>query len=61
MLSGEPLNFPWLTTAAVIGIASMLALIALASRAEILGLTALIGASVIVYVLQTRMLRGQIQ
>jgi amino acid transporter len=61
MLSGEPLNFPWLTTAAIIGIASMLALIALASRAEIAGLTAMIGASAVVYVLQTRMLRGQIQ
>jgi amino acid transporter len=54
MLSGEPLNFPWLTPAVVIGIASMLALIALASRAEIGGLAAMIGASAVVYELQTR-------
>jgi hypothetical protein len=32
-------------------------LIALASRAEILGLFALIGASVLIYLLQTRLFR----
>jgi len=52
--SGEPLNFRWLGTATIIGITSMLALIALGSRAEIMGLFALIGASVAIYVLQTR-------
>jgi amino acid transporter len=36
MLSGEPLNFPWLTPAVVIGIASMLALIALKSTLSVL-------------------------
>jgi hypothetical protein len=52
--SGEPLKFRWLGTATILGIASMLALIALGSRAEIMGLIALIGASVVVYLLQTQ-------
>jgi basic amino acid/polyamine antiporter, APA family len=52
--SGEPLNFRWLGTTTIIGIVSMLALIALGSRAEIIGLFALIGASVAVYLLQTQ-------
>jgi len=52
--SGQPLNFRWLGTATIVGIASMLALIALGSRAEIMGLFALMGASVAVYLLQTR-------
>ncbi|MDE2348185.1 MAG: amino acid permease [Gammaproteobacteria bacterium] len=51
---GAPLNFRWLGTAAFVGIASMIGLIAVASHAEILGLAALIGASVVIYSLQTR-------
>jgi len=53
-LAGEPLNFRWLVPAAAIGIASMLTLIALASRVQILGLLAILGASALAYVLQTR-------
>jgi APA family basic amino acid/polyamine antiporter len=56
-LAGEPLNYRWLGSAAVIGIASMAALIALATRAEMIGLAALIGASVVVYMLQTQAAR----
>jgi APA family basic amino acid/polyamine antiporter len=51
---GEPLQFKWLPTAAVIGIGAMLAAIGLASQQEILGLLALITVCVIVYWLQTR-------
>jgi APA family basic amino acid/polyamine antiporter len=50
----EPLNFPWLVPAVIIGVGSMLTLIALASRREMLGLTALIVGSALGYVLQTR-------
>ena len=57
-LAGAPLNFRWLRAAAVVGIASMLAMIALASRAEIIGLLAVLGASAIVYVVQTRSARA---
>ena len=53
--AGEPLKFRGLSAATVVGCASMMALIALASREEILGLVALIGVSAIVYVTQTRM------
>jgi amino acid transporter len=53
-LAGEPLNFHWLGSAAVIGIASMLALFAMASRAEIIGVAVLISLSVVVYMLQTK-------
>jgi len=49
--AGTPLNFRWLGTAAVVGIASMLMLIALAARAEILGLLAVLSGSVLVYLL----------
>jgi amino acid transporter len=52
--AGEPLNFRWLGIATVLGITSMLALIALAERKEILGLFALIGISAAVYLLQTQ-------
>jgi amino acid transporter len=55
--SGEPLNFRWLGITTVLGIGSMLALIALGARTEIMGLFALIGASVAVYLLQTRVWR----
>jgi len=53
-LAGAPLNFRWLGVAALTGITSMLLLIALASRAEIIDLLAFIGISVIFYLLQTR-------
>jgi basic amino acid/polyamine antiporter, APA family len=53
-LSGTPLNFRFLGTATVIGISSMLALIALGSRQEIFGLTMLIGVSTLVYLVQAR-------
>lgn len=56
-LAGTPLGFRWLGGAVVIGVSSMVALIALASRTEILGLLALIAASGAVYLLQTRVAR----
>jgi amino acid transporter len=57
--AGRPLNFRWLGSATALGITGMLVLIALAARAEILGLLALIGISVVVYVLQTKLARRQ--
>jgi basic amino acid/polyamine antiporter, APA family len=51
---GTPLNFRFLGSAAVVGIGSMLALIALGSRQEILGLAALMGLSVLLYRVQSR-------
>jgi len=53
-LAGEPLQFRWLGAAAIIGIAGMALVIALASRAEILGLMILLGVSAAIYLLQTR-------
>ncbi|HEY2402462.1 MAG TPA: APC family permease [Steroidobacteraceae bacterium] len=53
-LSGTPLNFRFLGSAAVIGISSMLALIALGSRQEIIGLATLIGVSILLYLIQAR-------
>ncbi len=53
-LAGTPLGFRWLGAAVLIGVSSMVTLIALASRAEILGLLALIAVSSTVYLLQTR-------
>lgn len=53
-LAGTPLNFRFLGTATVIGIGSMLSLIALGSRQEIIGLVTLIGLSVLIYLFQTR-------
>src|SRR5262249_38298221 len=47
--AGAPLGFRWLGAAAVIGIGSMLALVILASRTEVLGLLVLIGLSLFVY------------
>jgi hypothetical protein len=44
----------------IIDIASMLAVIAYASRAEIGGVTAIIGAGAIMYVLLTRTVRTQL-
>jgi APA family basic amino acid/polyamine antiporter len=52
--AGEPLEFRWLGAAAAVGVGGMLIIIALASRAEILDLLALITASVAAYFLQTR-------
>ena len=51
-LAGTPLNFRWLGPAMLLGVASMLLLIALASRAEIVGLLALIAGSATVYMIQ---------
>jgi basic amino acid/polyamine antiporter, APA family len=51
---GTPLNFRWLGSAVVVGVASMLFMIALASRAEILGLCAVVGISSTVYLVQSR-------
>lgn len=51
-LAGTPLNFRWLGAAAAIGSGSMLALIALGSSIEIIGLAALIAVSALVYLLQ---------
>jgi APA family basic amino acid/polyamine antiporter len=56
-LAGEPLRFRLLGPAAALGIASMLALIALASRPEILGLAGLIGASVLIHLIQQRVIQ----
>jgi basic amino acid/polyamine antiporter, APA family len=53
-MAGIPLNFRFLGAATVIGISSMLALIALGSRQEIAGLATLIGLSATVYLVQTR-------
>lgn len=53
-LSGTPLNFRFLGAATVIGISSMLALIALGSRQEIIGLATLIGLSILLYLIQAR-------
>jgi amino acid transporter len=57
-VAGAPLNFRWLGAVAAIGIGSMLLLIALASRAEIVGLLAVTGGSALLYVLQTRARSG---
>jgi amino acid transporter len=48
-LVGTPLNFRWLGAAMAIGVTSMLIMIALASRAEIIGLVAVIGLSAVIY------------
>jgi APA family basic amino acid/polyamine antiporter len=52
-LAGSPLGFRWLGAAVVTGITSMLVMIALASRAEILGLLALLVVPAVIYALQT--------
>ena len=57
-LSDAPLNFRWLGTAAAIGIASMITLIGLASRAEMIGLFAIVGVSATAYLIQTRVRRA---
>ena len=53
-LAGAPLNFRFLGTTTVIGIGSMLTVIALGSRQEILGLVTLLSLSILVYLVQTR-------
>ena len=55
--AGSPLNFRWLGTAMVVGISGVLVLIAMASRNEIIGLFALISLSIVVYLVQTRVVR----
>ncbi len=49
--AGTPLNFRWVGTAMVAASASMLVLIALASRAEIFGLAVVMTASVLAYLM----------
>jgi amino acid transporter len=53
--AGAPLNFRWLGAAVVFGITSMLVLIGLASRAEIMGLGVIILVSGVAYLLQSRL------
>lgn len=53
--AGAPLNFRWLGAATLVGIGSMLAMIALATRAEILGLLGFVGVSVVLYMAQARL------
>jgi amino acid transporter len=55
--AGTPLNFRWLGTATVVGVASMVVMIALASRAEILGLLVVIAVSTVAYLVQSRTAR----
>lgn len=52
--AGTPLGFRWLGIAACVGIASMLVLVALAERQEILGLVGVVGASALVFLLLKR-------
>jgi amino acid transporter len=53
-LAGAPLQFPLLGLAATVGTSSMLVVIALATRQEILGVVALGVASALVYLMQSR-------
>jgi basic amino acid/polyamine antiporter, APA family len=52
--AGAPLNFRWLGSATAVSVASMLLMIALASRAEVLGLLAVIAVGAAVYLVQSR-------
>jgi APA family basic amino acid/polyamine antiporter len=52
--AGAPLNFRWLGAAMAVAATTMLVFIALASRAEILGLLAVIGVSGTIYLVQSR-------
>jgi len=54
-MAGDPLNFRWLLPAVLVGIASMVAMVAMASPTEIAGLALLVGISVAAYLLQTRL------
>jgi hypothetical protein len=51
-------NFRWLGTATVVGVGSMLLMIALASRAEVIGLFAVISISAIAHLVQSRTAHG---
>jgi APA family basic amino acid/polyamine antiporter len=53
-LAGPPLNFRFLGLAVIASIASMLILITLASRQEIIGLFILLAISVVIYLIQSR-------
>jgi APA family basic amino acid/polyamine antiporter len=53
-LSGTPLNFRWLGAAVATGIGSMLWLIALAARGEILGLAGVAAGSALIYAAMSR-------
>jgi APA family basic amino acid/polyamine antiporter len=57
--AGSPLNFRWLGTATLVGVASMLLMIALASRSEVLGLLTVIAAGAAVYLVQSRSMRKE--
>jgi basic amino acid/polyamine antiporter, APA family len=54
--AGTPLQFRWLGAATLIGAGSMSTLLLLAPRAEFLKLLALTGASLLAYLIQTRVL-----
>jgi amino acid transporter len=56
-LVGVPLQFPFLGAAASVAVASMLIVLALASRQEILGLMALCAVSALVYLVQSYAVR----
>ena len=53
-LAGAPLNFRWLRAAMLTGICSMLLMIALASREELMGLAAAVAACIVAYWLSSR-------
>ena len=53
-LAGPPLNFRWLRAAMLIGIGSMLVMIALGSREEIIGLVAVVALSAVAFWLTPR-------
>jgi APA family basic amino acid/polyamine antiporter len=55
--AGPPLAFRWLRAAMITGTLSMLAVVTLASRAEVLGLASLLAISAAVYSVQTRVRR----
>lgn len=57
--AGAPMNFRFLGSATIIGIGSMLALIFLGSRQEIIGLLILIGVSSASYLIQSRFFRAK--
>jgi amino acid transporter len=50
--AGTPLNFAWLGPAAVVGIISMIAVVSLASRTEVLGLIAVTSLTALAYVVR---------
>jgi APA family basic amino acid/polyamine antiporter len=57
-MAGPPLSFRWLGAAMLTGIGSMLVLIALASRAEVMGLVGVVIISGLVYLVQIRIRRA---